>query len=212
MKSREEIHKSIDELIQQLNIHNNRLSLHEERISQLDVDVLRKQCIDLYEYVNRLALAGKLLAKAGKVSQSEQVVEERKQESDPEPTTEQKEETIEAPVAETSKADAELKPEKQKQGGKKKVDEEMISLFERYNSKPIDNISKAISISKRFEFQNNFFEGDAQTYKSFIVSLDEAGDREAAFEIYHEHKKRLNWENEELKDELKSLLYRKYGT
>jgi hypothetical protein len=176
------------------------------------VDVLRKQCIDLYEYVNRLALAGKLLAKAGKVSQSEQVVEERKQESDPEPTTEQKEETIEAPVAETSKADAELKPEKQKQGGKKKVDEEMISLFERYNSKPIDNISKAISISKRFEFQNNFFEGDAQTYKSFIVSLDEAGDREAAFEIYHEHKKRLNWENEELKDELKSLLYRKYGT
>ena len=87
----------------------------------------------------------------------------------------------------------------------------MLSLFEKFSSKPIDSISKAISIAKRFEFQSEFFDGDAKAYKGFIEALDSAGDREASFEIYHKYKTELKWDNEDLKDELKVLLYRKYA-
>ena len=62
--SRENIHSKIDELLELLSIHNGRLSLHAEKLSQLDKDVLRKQCIDLYYQVNLLALKGKIVAKS----------------------------------------------------------------------------------------------------------------------------------------------------
>ena len=217
MNTREEIHETIDELLGQLSIHNNRLSLHEEKLSQLDIDVLRKLCIDLYDKVNRLVLEGKL---SGSAAKAEQPVQKEKA-SVPEPAKE--EEPIAEPVAQKEEVaedtvkqaapEVELKQEQKKAPAKpQKHDAEMISLFEKFNSKPIDEINKAISISKRFEFQNNFFDGDSKNYKAFIDQLDQAGDREAAFEIYHDYKNRLNWENEELKDELKSLLYRKYNT
>ena len=62
--SRENIHSKIYELLELLSIHNGRLSLHAEKLSQLDIDVLRKQCIDLYDQVNLLALKGKIVAKS----------------------------------------------------------------------------------------------------------------------------------------------------
>ena len=58
--SRDKIHEKIDELLGMLSIHNSRLSLHSEKLSQLDIDVFRKHCIDLYDEVNSLALKGKL--------------------------------------------------------------------------------------------------------------------------------------------------------
>ncbi|MBR9918974.1 hypothetical protein GYB29_15190 [bacterium] len=228
MNTREEIHNKIDELLGQISLHNNRISLHDEKISQLDVDVLRKHCIDLYDQVNMLVLASRKSSGVSKQADTKQVeasepVEETvkeapKAEVKPEPLKAEepaKVETKQEEVKEEPKAKVEEKTaSKPSSNGKKSegVDEEMVSLFERYNSKPIDDISKAITISKRFEFQNNFFDGDAAQYKAFIKAIDDAGDRESAFEIYHEHKNRLSWENEDLKDELKSLLYRKYNT
>ena len=58
--SRDKIHNRIDQLLAMLSIHNSRLSLHAEKLSQLDIDVFRKHCIDLYDEVNGLALKGKL--------------------------------------------------------------------------------------------------------------------------------------------------------
>lgn len=58
--SRDKIHNKIDELLGMLSIHNSRLSVHSEKLSQLDIDVFRKHCIDLYDEVNGLALKGKL--------------------------------------------------------------------------------------------------------------------------------------------------------
>ena len=215
--SREEIHSKIDELLQQLGLHNNRLSLHDEKLSQLDIDVMRKQCIDLYDQINHLALDKSPLKTSSNESsmpepiQKEPVVDASKEVEEPvkvEPVEVEPE-----PVVESQAEPAvQEKPKQAPKKVSKKEEDEMISLFEKFNSKPIDNISKAISISKRFEFQNNFFDGDAQDYKSFIEAIDQAGDRESAFEIYHDYKNRLVWDNEELKDELKSLLYRKYST
>ncbi|MFY0645085.1 MAG: hypothetical protein JXR19_11515 [Bacteroidia bacterium] len=202
--SRLDIHKHIGELLESLAINNNRLSLHDEALSELDLAVLRQHCVALYNAINQLNSAP-VVSQMEPESESNTANVEPKAEPPVENPVLEEEPKIEAP--------AEVKEEEAKSIHMRMQDEaEMVSLFEKFNSKPIDNISKSISISKRFEFQNNFFDGDAKEYKEFISLIDGAGDREAAFEVYHEYKNRLNWENEDLKDELKSLLYRKYAT
>jgi len=188
--SRDKIHNKIDELLGMLSIHNSRLSLHSKKLSQLDIDVFRKHCIDLYDEVNGLALKGKLESMGN--------------------------ENVEKVTAPIEKSET---PTKQKVAKKKEdieVDQskndndEMLSLFEKYSNKPISSISEGMSIVKRFEFQNVFFDGETSDYNSFISALDNASNREEAFEIYKAHKTERNWDQEELKDELKALIYRKY--
>ena len=86
----------------------------------------------------------------------------------------------------------------------------MLSLFEKYSNKPISSIAKGMSIAKRFEFQNVFFDGDKSGYNTFIIEIDNASNRDEAFRVYKACKVKRNWDNEELKDELKALIYRKY--
>lgn len=212
--SRDRSHQRIEELLGTLNINNSRLSLHSEKISQLDIDVLRKQCIDLYEEINKLALQGKVKRA------TEPKVLTRTDIEVPEPTPDP---VASAPVmvpepAKVSdvkeevvpQAEIEVAPVVEKKIPKPKADDEMLSLFEKFSSEPIETISKGMSIAKRFEFQSAFFDGDTVEYKNFIQQIDEAGDRDAAFHIYHSYKNKLKWDNEELKDELKALMYRKY--
>jgi len=215
--SRDSIHQRIDELLGLLSIHNSRLSLHTERLSQLDIDVLRKQCIDLYDQVNMLALQGKIKSHIPKVAaqkqevtpaapiqtkpEEQQVAEAVKAEEVAEPI---KVAAIESPKEEKNEA---VNPKK---SAKPVAEDEMLSLFEKFSSKPIASIPKAISVAKRFEFQSVFFDGEASEYNGFMAKLDAAEHREEAFEIYREYKVRLRWDNEELKDELKALMYRKH--
>ena len=215
--SRDSIHQRIDELLGLLSIQNSRLSLHTERLSQLDIDVLRKQCIDLYDQVNMLALQGKIKVHAPKVAaqkqevtpaapiqtkpEQQQVAEAVKTEEVAEPI---KAATIESPKEEKKEA---VNP---KNSAKPLAEDEMLSLFEKFSSKPITSIPKAISVAKRFEFQSVFFDGETSEYNGFMAKLDAAEHREEAFEIYHDYKVRLRWDNEELKDELKVLMYRKH--
>ncbi len=216
--SRDSIHQRIDELLGLLSIQNSRLSLHKERLSQLDIDVLRKQCIDLYDQVNMLALQGKMKSHTPKVAA-------QKQEATPaapiQTKLEQQQvaEAVETEeVAEPIKA-ATIEPTKEekkeavspKKNVKPVAEDEMLSLFQKFSSKPIASIPKAISVAKRFEFQSAFFDGEASEYNGFMAKLDAAEHREEAFEIYHDYKVRLYWDNEELKDELKALMYRKYA-
>ncbi|NBV57660.1 MAG: hypothetical protein EBR72_07700 [Bacteroidetes bacterium] len=189
--SRDKIHNRIDELLGMLSIHNSRLSLHAEKLSQLDIDVFRKHCIDLYDEVNGLALKGKLKPSENKVVEKE-------------------EKTIQK-----SKTSIQEKVEKKKEEIKvnlsKNDNDEMLSLFEKYSNKPISSIAKGMSIAKRFEFQNVFFDGDKSDYNSFISEIDGVSNRDEAFKIYKAYKTERNWDQEELKDELKALIYRKYG-
>jgi hypothetical protein len=189
--SRDKIHNRIDELIGMLSIHNSRLSLHAEKLSQLDIDVFRKHCIDLYDEVNGLALKGKLKPSENKVVEKE-------------------EKTIQK-----SKTSIQEKVDKKKEEIKVKLskndNDEMLSLFEKYSNKPISSIAKGMSIAKRFEFQNVFFDGDKSDYNSFISEIDGVSNRDEAFKIYKAYKTERNWDQEELKDELKALIYRKYG-
>ncbi|MDA8886431.1 hypothetical protein OAD66_08710 [Bacteroidia bacterium] len=213
--SRENIHIKIDELLGLLSIHNSRLSLHAEKISHLDIDVLRKQCIDLYDEVNKLALQGKIRTAKQSVQEAKPVEVEAplstprvEKPIEPKPVEVEK---IPEPivVAVEPTPTAETKPSKQVP--KPKVDDEMLSLFEKFSSTSIKSIPKALSVAKRFEFQSAFFDGEAKEYNQFMSSLDNADEREAAFKIYHEYKIKLEWDNEDLKDELKALIYRKYS-
>lgn len=212
--SRDSIHNRIDELLGVLSIHNSRLSLHTEKLSQLDIDVLRKQCIDLYDEVNKLALQGKIKSKIAAAPAVEDTPEPPKAqtplvaESKPEPTLE--EEIVEVPKAPAPVSKEEKATNPSTNSVANKPEDEMLSLFEKFSSKPIDSIAKGVSVAKRFEFQSAFFDGDNKAYNKFMASLDDAGGREAAFAVYHDYKSKYEWDNEELKDELKSLMYRKY--
>jgi hypothetical protein len=215
--SREQIHENIDELLGLMGVQNDRLSLRTEKISQLDIDVLRKQCIELYDEVNKLALMGKL-----KTTMSPPVSEKPQRKSaepipkfTPEIETQIEDVDAESLITTNQTEDRSTKKSKVKNPVKTKPsndtpEDEMLSLFEKFNSKPITSVPRAISVAKRFEFQSEFFDGDASSYKEFMSQLDNAEGREAAFAIYHEAKDRLSWENEDLKDELKVLMYRKH--
>lgn len=226
--SRENIHSKIDELLELLSIHNGRLSLHAEKLSQLDIDVLRKQCIDLYDQVNLLALQGKNVAKP-----SVQKITPQESSSTPAPveqmitevvvskneiTETAKEEDLNVasegiaaqPVEEIIEPEVVVIPEPKLPVKKEKTEDDMLSLFEKFSNQPIESIPKAISLAKRFELQGEFFNDDAAAYNSFMVELDQASSRDRAFEIYHAAKEKYKWENEELRDELKVLMYRKH--
>lgn len=214
--SRDSIHQRIDELLGLLSIHNSRLSLHTERLSQLDIDVLRKQCIDLYDQVNMLALQGKIKSQTPKVEapQQEEIPASPIQAK---PEQQQVAEAVKIEEVAEPIQEAAIEPPKEKKKevvspkkSTKPAEDEMLSLFEKFSSKPIASIPKAISVAKRFEFQSVFFDGEAGDYNGFMAKLDAAEHREEAFGIYHEYKVRLLWDNEELKDELKVLMYRKH--
>ncbi len=212
--SRDNIHQRIDKLLGLLSINNSRLSLHSEKLSQLDIDVLRKHCIDLYDEVNELAVQGKIKLKTSSAPQAQEVkVVECK--PDPAPTNYPEVLTALEPVKGIPKGETGLQ---QKEEVKKplakhmeKANDEMLSLFEKFSSEPIKLIAKGMSVAKRFEFQSALFEGDHKAYNSFISELEDAGDQESAFAVYLEYKAKLGWDNEDLKDELKALIYRKYS-
>jgi len=205
--SRDDIHSRIDELLGLISIHNNRLSLHTEKLSQLDIDVLRKQCIDLYDQVNMLALQGKITVKNNQPKVKEAVVQSLEEQ-----VVEQKVTVVEDDTPKP-KQEVTKKPEPMKVKTKKKPkeEEEMLSLFEKFSSKPISSIPKAISVAKRFEFQSEFFDGDGKAYNTFMAELDSAETRDDAFKVYHTAKSKYSWENDELRDELKALMYRKHA-
>jgi uncharacterized protein YdcH (DUF465 family) len=195
--SRDSIHQRIDELLGLLSNHNNRLSLHSEKLSQLDIDALRKQCINVYDEVNRLALHGRIKSKTPTVPDPQEV-SAVKHTPDPSSFSEPVKPAISEPLVNTLIRH------------KAKADEEMLSLFEKFSSKPIESITKGMSVAKRFEFQSALFDGDHKEYNHFIGQLESAGDLESAFEVYQTYKTKLEWDSEDLKDELKALMYRKY--
>ena len=194
--SSNQTHKRIDELLRLMSDYNHRLRSQEEGISQLDVDVFRKQCIELYEELNKLTVGyhssftNEVPPKGNSTPNGEEKSAEKSLES-----------TREMEVIEQKKVKNSINQD----------NDEMLSLFEKFSNEPITSVTKGISIAKRFEFQNVFFDGDSVSYTAFMSQLDEADDREDAFKIYKSYKSQGNWENEELKDELKSLIYRKHG-
>jgi len=54
--NRESIHRKISEIIELLEVNNNRLFLHEEELSDFDLEYLKKLTLSLYEQIDTLGL------------------------------------------------------------------------------------------------------------------------------------------------------------
>jgi hypothetical protein len=188
--SRTKIHQNINDLLLTLSNDNTRLSLHPEKLSSLDIDTFKKHCIELYENINHLTL------------ESEVVSQESIQSSN------------KSEITKLSPIQTENKPVPQPMVDRLSEvleEDEKLSLFEKFSNTPIKNIAKGMSVAKRFEFQNVFFKSDMNAYSEFIQKIDSVTSIDEALEIYKSYKSALEWENEDLLDELKALIYRKYG-
>ncbi|MFT5512406.1 MAG: hypothetical protein ACI8SE_000804 [Bacteroidia bacterium] len=86
-------------------------------------------------------------------------------------------------------------------------------VYARLKNTKLDSIKKGISISKRYEIQNELFNNNPETYNSAIKTLDNQSDFDEAMSylegtLMAEHQ----WaEDDFLVDELRILLYRRYA-
>ncbi len=258
---RRHIHEKIASLTETISVNNNRLFLHDEKIAQLEIDVLRKNAIELYEQINMLHLsnlrikgdAQLTLEKSDSIALGE-TVEFIAEEPEPVKETVTKEPTVQAdtPIAETVEPESpveekyeepeikvvpipEIKqpthPEKAEPpkmeentlifeiktepDSTKKVDaSDKKHLFEKYRTSKLESIKKAISVLKRYEYQNQLFNGDPKIYTQNIDILDQAASAEVALSLLENSWPEMyKWDekDEPLIEELKELVYRRFS-
>lgn len=290
---RRTIHEKIAEITELININNNRLFLHDDKIAQIEIDLLRKNAIELYEQINLLHITN-LKAKTevkltdashDLIALKDESIEETETYSAPEKEiefivetpakVEIKEEKIEVvpppaePVIATEPPSAEEveeeiaeeeipeiipieTPTKKAAPAIEKNEENTIRekptslpsdiqpelfeiktvadtssknktekpsgdikhIFEKYRTSKIDSIKKAISILKKYEFQNQLFGNDPKTYNQAIEMLDQAANAEVAVSLLENSwPAQYNWgeKEEKLIEELKELVFRRFS-
>lgn len=105
--NRKELHSQIDTLLDKLAANNTMLKTHEGKFSQLETDLLRKQCIELYDAINQLHLANmmdKNIKPEVEVSKLEVIKKEpelKKTETKPEPEAIKENKIVDPVVSET---------------------------------------------------------------------------------------------------------------
>ena len=115
------------------------------------------------------------------------------------------EETPPAPVAEKPKANHRTKSPVTNPAAN--------DVYARLKNTKLDSIKKGISISKRYEVQNELFGNNPETYNNAIKTLDNQASFDEAMAYLEgtlmvEH----GWEEDDLLvDELRILLYRRYS-
>lgn len=93
------------------------------------------------------------------------------------------------------------------------VNAEANDIYARLKNTKLDSIKKGISISKRYEVQNELFGNNPETYNEAIKTLDNQSGFDEAM-AYLEGTLMVNhqWEEDDLLvDELRILLYRRYS-
>ena len=93
-----------------------------------------------------------------------------------------------------------------------KTIEPVINVVDKQKETPIADIVKAISISKKFEFINTLFDGQADVYKNSIQTIQEANSYEDATQFIDTTlSQQFNWnEHEKLAAEFFSLVRRRF--
>ena len=227
---RDKTHKKIDDLTTLIGVNNNRMYLHKERIPQLDLDLMRKNAIELYEAINQLHIQNlkdkreaSLLESAESSNDHEVEVQEATADEEvveaPEETVQREEPVAEKPV----KSSEQVIEEKKESAGQKKSTSEKIErksskddkvhLIEKLSKTKIASIRKSISISKRYELQNALFNNDPAAYNDAMDLLDGASDLKSARSIIEaDLKKSHKWDDDEpLVEELINLVERKFA-
>lgn len=89
----------------------------------------------------------------------------------------------------------------------------VVNIAEKSKETPIADLSKAIAISKKFEFIKGLFDGDGEAYKAAITTLQtSASYDDAIVYINSQIRSRYDWsDNEDLSAELMTLLKRRFS-
>ena len=93
-----------------------------------------------------------------------------------------------------------------------KAKEPAVNVVDKQKETPIADLSKAISISKKFEFINALFDSQAELYKNSIQTIQEANSYEDASQFIDSSlSNQFNWnEQEKLAAEFFSLVRRRF--
>ena len=263
MANRNSIHESIAILSTQIAELNADLTSRND-LSVLDIDLLRKHTIDLYEGVNQLRLAMK-----DKVEAETKVKEEAAITQNPEPETpievevkaeaEEEAALTQNPEPETPVVEAEAKVEEEaaltqnpepetpieveeepaltpdpepvtpsETPSEEKVlaaeakveadaiksagsEEEANDLASKFSNTPINDMKKAISIAKKFEFINALFAGNVEKYAYSIHHMNNLKSGDEAFNYLHDLRAEYKWDDEDKNFlELANLVRRRY--
>ena len=242
MANRNNTHESIAALTAQISQLNADLKTRND-VSVLDIDLLRKHTIDLYEEVNRLRLVMKektadhspLTADHGlestKIKEEPIAVSPKVEKETPVPELVEEIEVeapvskpveeieVEAPVSEP--VEEETPSEEKVLAAEAKVEadaikganneEEANDLAHKFSNTPINDLKKAISIAKKFEFINALFAGNVEKYAYSIHHMNNLTSGDEAFSYLHDLRSEHKWDDEDKNFlELANLVRRRY--
>jgi len=261
--NRESVHRKIRELVQLIELNNNRLFLQDEPLSSFDSDYLKQLTLALYQQIELLGEAGEETESKNETVETK--VERQREETttivvpeidipevadeQPEPANQEPEtpvsqskeddtpveEEIVQEIDEVAKQEPEAEPETKhiEELAKENVqipkmpstevpkttqknetdngDSTRRHVYDRLKNSKIESVKKAISISKRYEFQSVLFSKDPEVYDTNIKKLDSASSLEEAYERFDAMAEEFNWNLEsELVEELQTILLRRY--
>ena len=210
--NRRELHAKIEELSAKLR-NENQLFSEQGDLKVLDIDLLRKTTIEIYEAINMLRLA--------KSDQPEAVQPEPIKVKNPEPIAEPVEEAKEAPILEDAKAEMpseSIAPEapvemeipyeevtiktppqvtKKEEKTLNQVKPEQNDLAAKYSSNRIQDLKRSISIAKKFEFINSLFKGNHENYTRSIHYINTLSKGDEAFDFLNQLRKEHKWDEED---------------
>ena len=279
MANRNNTHESIAALTAQISQLNADLKTRND-VSVLDIDLLRKHTIDLYEEVNRLRLVMKektadhspltadhglestkikeepiaVSPKVEKETPVPELVEEIEVEAPVSKPVEEieaeapvskpvEEIEVEAPVSEPVEEEAPTQtqnpepetpaapvsePVEEETPSEEKVlaaeakveadaikgannEEEANDLAHKFSNTPINDLKKAISIAKKFEFINALFAGNVEKYAYSIHHMNNLTSGDEAFSYLHDLRSEHKWDDEDKNFlELANLVRRRY--
>lgn len=233
-------------------------------LNLIEKDLLRKQCLELYEQLLMLDAQQELLLEQAVVKEKQpepvlpvaevhveepevkeisspqvpdvtslslsfdftEKVEEVKDEELVEASTDNSEETIEAPLFSGAPVETETpEPVQESHTIEEVVEQEELRLNEKISKAgdkklfmdkmmftPIDNIKSHITLNKKVAFIIGLFNQEGDDYNKAIDQLNTADNLQAALDIYHMLKTRYAWNAEQdLVKELEVLVRRRYS-
>ncbi len=183
MAKRKQLHEQIQELSRKISETNSFLTGQAE-LSMLDIDLLRKTTIEIYDAVNQLRMA-----------KYETTEEQEEKEKEREDRMRAEKEALEQEQKEKEREDR-MRAEKGKALVPPPV-EAATDLAGKFSSTPIPDIKRAISIAKKFEYINALFNGSVEHYTYAIHHINNLEDGTEAMNYLLGIKAERNWDDED---------------
>ena len=239
--TREEIHNEIGNILKLIEINNNRMFLNDADF-ELDLELMRSYVVQLYKLHDQLQVSQPSELEAPEPKAEPVVIKTSPKprpkpkhveppvveaptpipepEPEPEPIAEVEiavEEPVievEPPIVEEVVEEAPTEKAKPKPESKKAKPPVVANdVYARLKNTKLESIKKGISISKRYEIQNELFSNNPEVYNEAIKTLDSQVNFDDAMNhlegtLMAEH----GWEEDDfLVDEIRILLYRRYA-